>query len=176
MACIKLPSRMVEWLVVVKITSMDMIGDKDWADYNQLIGTDAFDSFAEATIIWRRKVDPSINRYGEDININSTIDIPLRCIVNYNYMRSWPITNQTESGETNEQSIQVLFSKTHLKSLGYLNGDGLFIYQPDYDRFLLDGTIRKPVGDSSVSQARDGSIMFEVIMVEQRTETGQIRS
>lgn len=155
---------------------MDLIGTQDWNDYKKVIGQDAFDTFGQATIIWRRKVDPSINRYGEDVNNNATVDIPLTCLVNYNYMRSWPITSLTESGENNEQSIQVLFSKTYLQSLGYINDAGLFIYQPDFDRFILDGLIRKPVGDSSISQAKDGAIMFEVLMIEQRTETGRIRS
>lgn len=156
---------------------MQLISDADWNDYKSLIGNDAFDTFGQATIIWRRAKSPGIDRFKEDGATSNTEDIPLKCLVNYNYMRSWPITSFAtgESGELNEQSIQVLFSKNYLQSLGYVNADGLFSYLPDFDRFLLDGLIRKPVGDSSVSQAKDGSMIFEVIMVEQSTKTGKKR-
>lgn len=154
---------------------MDLIGARDWADYKSLIGQDAFDTFGQKIIIWRKQTS-NIDRYGEDNIAGSHVDIPLTCLVNYNYMRSWPITTLTESGETNQQSIQVLFSKKYLLSLGYLNADGIFDYQPDYDRFILDGLIRKPVGDSSVSQSHDEDTMFEVIMAEQRTPTGLMRT
>lgn len=154
---------------------MDLIGAKDWADYKSLIGQDAFDSFGQKTIVWRKQTS-NVDRYGEDNIGGSTVDIPLMCLVNYNYMRSWPITLETESGENYEQSIQVLFSKKYLLSLGYLNSSGVLDYQPDYDRFILDGLIRKPVGDSSVSQAHDEDVMFEVIMIEQKTQTGLKRT
>lgn len=153
---------------------MDLIGAADWADYQSLIGVDALDTFAQATIVWRRQIT-NVDRWKEDNVEGQTQDITLRCLVNYNYMRSWPITNMTESGEIEQQSIQVLFFKDYLNGLGYVNNNGLFIYKPDYDRFVLDGLIRKPVGDSSVSQAKYGALLFEVIMVEQRTLTGQMR-
>lgn len=153
---------------------MDLVGTQDWNDFKSLFGTDVVDTFMQAIIIWRR-VTSNLDRWKEGNGIN-TLDIPLQCLVNYNYMRSWPITNLTESGETEEQSIQVLFAKDYLNSLGYINQNGLFIYQPDIDRFILDGLIRKPVGDSSVSQAANGALLFEVIMVEQATRTGTIRS
>lgn len=154
---------------------MDLIGKANWNDFKKLIGEHAHDTFSKAIIIWRREVT-DIDRWKEDNAQGQTVDIPLECLVNYNYFRSWPITLTTESGETQEQSIQVLFSKNYLSGIGYLNDDGFFDYNPDKDLFVLDGLIRRPMGDSSVSQAYDESLMVEVIMIEQKTPTGTSRS
>lgn len=153
---------------------MDQIGAQDWEDYKALIGSDSFDTFGQAKIIWRRLIT-NVDRFGEDNIAGQTVDIPLTCLANYNYMRSWPITVFSESGSNYEQSVQVLFSKSYLQGLGYVNDAGLFIYKPDYDLFILDGLIRRPVGDSAVSQAKDGALIYEIILVEQRTPTGTSR-
>lgn len=154
---------------------MDLVGSDNWADFKALFGEYASDTFAKATIIWRKLLS-NVDRWKEDNDLGTTVDIPLTCLVNYNYMRSWPISNMTESGETEEQSIQVLFNKQYLQSQGYLDDSGKFNYEPDMDRFVLDGLIRKPMGDTSVSQAYDSTLWFVVIMIEQRTPTGTERS
>jgi len=133
----------------------------------------AADTFAQQTITWRRRTS-TLQRFKED-DTNKTADVELKCLCNYNYLRSWPITNNKESGEINAQSVQVLFGKQYLKDLGYLDNDGKFIYNQDYDRFILDGTIRKPVGDTGVSQVFDEAVWVSVIMVEQPTATGDKR-
>lgn len=155
---------------------MKQIRDQDWTDFKNLIQTDAFDTFAPNTIIiWRRSINPAVaDRYRED-GPATTVDINLRAIVNYNYMRSWPVTSFEEAGELQAQSIQVLFSMADLEAGGYLT-DGHFSYNPDYDRFVVDGIIRKPAGDSGVSQDNTGPLLYEVIMVEQATETGEKRT
>ena len=153
---------------------MNLISDQDNNDFKALFGMDAADTFAQQTIIWRRQTT-NIDRWKEDNNSGITTDVALKCLINYNYMRSWPISNMKEAGETEEQSIQVLFNKAYLQSLGYLDQYGKFDYQADYDRFIVDGTIRKPMGDTSVSQAFDTSLWYVVIMVEQRTPTGTDR-
>lgn len=157
-----------------------LISDGDFADFNNLIQVDGFDTFADGmTIIWRRALNPSVmDRYRED-GPPSTQDVVLRAIVNYNYMRSWPITNQEESGELQGQSIQVIFSMKDLEIGGYLktvDGQLHFDYNPDYDRFVVDGIIRKPSGDSGVSQSNVGPLLYEVIMIEQATATGENRT
>lgn len=154
---------------------MQIVTDADIAEFKRLFNEDAQDTFAKTTIIWRRLVNPSADRYREDITSDTTQDITLHCIVNYNYMRSWPVSGLAESGQLEEQSVQVLFVKDYLNKLGYVT-NGRFNYQPDFDRFILDGLIRKPVGDSSVSQAFDEALFYEVILIEQATPTGTKRS
>lgn len=153
---------------------MDLIGTQDWADFKSLFNNDVKDTFFNQPIIWRRQ-KTNVDRYGEDNSIGLTEDIILQCLINYNYLRSWPITKFTEQGETDEQSMQVLFLKDYLDKLGYLNSHNYFTYKPDFDRFILDGLICKPVGDSSVSQIPNGSLIVEVILVRQPTNTADIR-
>lgn len=154
---------------------MDLVGTGDWEDFKNLISVDSSDTFGKQTIIWRR-LKSSVDRYKEDNSQGTYHDVTLRCLVNYNYMRSWPITNFTEAGELQAQSIQVIFYKKYLKDNGYLTADGKLDYKPDHDRFVLDGIIRKPVGDSSISQAGDESLLYEVIMEELKTPTGEGRT
>lgn len=153
---------------------MQIVSNADMAEFKRLFNEDVQDTFALTTIIWRRMINPSADRFREDTNTDTTQDIELKCIVNYNYMRSWPVSGLAESGQLEEQSIQVLFVKDYLNKLGYVV-DGRFDYRPDFDRFVLDGLIRKPMGDSSVSQAFDEALFYEVIMIEQATPTGEKR-
>jgi hypothetical protein len=149
---------------------MDLLAN-DWDDFKNLISVDGQDTFCKQTIIWRRvttKVDP----FMEDNSQGLHQDITLKCLCNYNYMRSWPVTNFTESGGNDRQSTQVLFTKEYLRGLGYLNADGYFDYNPVLDKFILDGLIMEPAGDSSVSQAGDDPLLQEVILVRQPTTTG----
>lgn len=153
---------------------MNLVNQADWDAFKNLISVDAQDTFFQQTIIWRRKLT-RVDRYAEDNTQAVMQDINLKCVLNYNYMRTWPITKVTEAGETDEQSIQILFTKQHLRDGGYLNADDFFIYDPAADRFIIDGFVMKPMGDSSVSQAQDGSLLISVIVVRQTGVTGKIR-
>lgn len=153
---------------------MNLLSGKDWTDFENLISVDAQDTFFQQTIIWRRILTTK-DRYGEDNPASISTDIPLKCQLNYNYMRSWPISKTSEAGETDEQSIQIYFVKKYLKDSGYLNASDYFIYDPGYDRFIIDGLEMKPMGDSSVSQSGEGSLLISVIVVRQPSVTAQGR-
>lgn len=149
----------------------NLISGADWAAFESLISDDVQDTFFQQKIIWRRATTMS-DRYGEDNEALITSDIPLLCQLNYNYMRTWPITKTSEAGETDEQSIQIYFTKKYLRDLGYLNSNDYFIYNPGLDRFIIDGLIMKPMGDSSAAQAEDGALLISVIVVRQPPDTG----
>lgn len=149
----------------------NLIAGSDWSSFESLISTDAQDTFFQQNIIWR-KVLTTKDRYGEDNPAAITSDITLKCLLNYNFMRSWPISKTSEAGETDEQSIQILFVKKYLRDLGYLNGDDYLVYDPGMDRFIIDGMIMKPMGDSSVSQAEGGALLISLIVVRQPSTTG----
>lgn len=153
---------------------MDLVGATDWAAFESLISTDAHDTFFQQSIVWKRQ-RTRLDVYGEDNEAGLYDSITLKCLLNYNYMRTWPITKVTESGETDEQSIQIFFSKKYLRDLGYLNGDDYFIYNSGTDKFIIDGLLMKPMGDSSVSQAEGGALLISVIVVRQPTITGKDR-
>lgn len=153
---------------------MDLIGQADFDAFEALIGEDAQDTFFTQPIVWRRKIT-RIDRYSEDNDQGLSEDIILLGLCNYNYMRSWPISRTTETGETDEQSIQLLFTKKHLRDQGYLNNQDYFVYDPGQDFFLIDGLLLKPMGDSSVSAIQDHSLLISIVVVRQSTLTGNSR-
>lgn len=152
---------------------MDLLGT-DMDAFIALMNTDVADTFFNDTVIWVRE-KTQLNLYKEDNAGASKASVTLKCLINYNYLRSWPITKNYEQGEEDGQSMQVLFNKEYLKGLGYLDSNGLFIYNQDFDRFIVDGLIHKPVGDGSVSQVKNGALLFEVILIRQKVNTGDKR-
>jgi hypothetical protein len=152
----------------------DLVGSSEWAAFHALF-EDAADTFAQHPITWRR-VMTNLDRWKEDNQDGQTVDVQLVCLNNYNYMRSWPVTNFTEAGEVNSQSVQVLFGMKYLRDLGYLDNNNKFMYNQDKDRFILNGHIMKAAGDTPVSQAYDSDIWYSVILVEQPTATGDKRN
>jgi|SRR5882757_4846236 len=153
---------------------MNVISDIDWDSFRALHETDVQDTFFQQQIIWKRQ-RTRVDRFGED-NSSATVDsISLKCLLNYNFMRTWPISKTGEAGETDEQSIQIYFGKKYLRDLGYLDANDYFAYDPGYDRFVIDGMIMKPMGDSSVAQIQTNSLLVSVIVVRQPPATGKLR-
>lgn len=152
----------------------DLLGSA-WGVYKDLMGS-AHLTFSQKSVIWKRRIE-LVNRYGEDTDStkNNFNNVPLLVLINYNYMRTWPITNNTESGEIDEQSAQIIINKDYLKTNGYLNDSGYFNYQPDYDRLIIDGLQYKFFGDTSVAQMQDDDVHITFIVKRDITETGTNR-
>lgn len=128
--------------------------------------------FFTKAVVWRRCVQ-NINRYQEDPV--STQDVTIHTLSNYNYMRSWPITVPVESGEIDRQSIQLLFLRKEFVDLNLLTSDGYIAMDPARDRFIMEGLVYKPVGDTLVSQAGSNDILISIIVKREETHTGDFR-
>lgn len=130
--------------------------------------------FFNKPVIWKRCIT-EINRYGEDqSSADYAPDITIHTLANYNYMRSWPITVTTESGEIDRQSTQLLFLKKEFVDLDLMN-DGYPKIDPARDRFIIDGLVHKAVGDTFVSQAGTYDIIFSLVVKREETPTGEFR-
>ena len=88
-------------------------------------------------------------------------------------MRTWPIDQPSIAGEVDRQSIQLFFNKEILNDLGYLSVYGNLAYNPDYDRFRLDGILYRPSGDTAAAQNMLSDIFFLLILQREETETTQ---
>lgn len=153
---------------------MDVVGTQDWADFESAISTDAQDTFFKEIIVWRRTLT-NLDRWKEDNLTAQTNDVQLKCLINYNFPRSWPVTGYTETGEIDKESMQVLFVKKYLRDLGFIDSNGLFIYNEDLDYFYLNGLKYKPSGDTDASQANTDALIVAVIMLRQKPDTGNKR-
>lgn len=128
--------------------------------------------FFTKPVVWKRSTS-YLNRYQEDSN--TSIDVTLHTLSNYNYMRSWPITVPTESGAVDRQSIQLLFLRKELADLGLLSSGGYMQMDTERDRFIIDGLVYKNVGDTFVSQAGNTDVLISIIVKREDTPTGTDR-
>lgn len=150
---------------------MSFISDIDKTEFEAIISDSmTSENFGSKTLIWFKAISGALNRFGEDSEeIKDGINIP--CLINYNYMRSWPITQYSEAGEVNRQSMQVLISKKFLKDNGFLTYDGYFDYSPGHDDFAIDGVKYEAAGDTPASQAYTDDLLFTLILIPQLKPT-----
>lgn len=142
---------------------MGFIPNSKWDEYRGILNT-SFSDFGEKVITLFKANQPIDPIHEDKLPELITPGIELKALLNYNYMRTWPITVARESGELDRQSIQVYINKEYLKSINLLTPHGNLDYRPDLDRFFIDGLFYKASGDTAVSQAKDKDIFFTVII------------
>lgn len=150
----------------------DLVDSPIWQEYQDLIGIDAADTFFQDEIIWKKAV-PFLDEHGEDEIGEDFDDITLKCLVDYNDFRTWPITRNTGTGEIDKQTAVVLFTLKSLEDLNLLNSNGNFDYDADEDRFELDGILYKSAGDTNTAQAQDGPLLFQLVLEREITSTSE---
>lgn len=148
---------------------MDYIGTKNWALFSKVL-RDAKNTFSKKTIEFIR-YPRELNRYREDPVQATPVITLVEVLLNYNYMRTWPITQSSLSGEIDRQSIQIFFNKVYLKELGLLTVNNNLDYDPSMDRFIIDGIKYKAVGDTAASQAPNDDIHYLVIVKREENIT-----
>lgn len=155
---------------------MGIIDKKTWGDLAALVNeaTNQGD-FSNKHITWRRK-KAVLTEFAEDQDSFTNFeDVDLLVLCNYNFLRSWPVTAETESGQLDRQSIQLMINKQYLRDLGYINSSNYIKYNPDYDRFILDGVTYRAMGDTPASQALDDDLFISIIIQREETFTGNVR-
>lgn len=150
----------------------DIVGQEIRDIFHGLINS-AHKSFDKRLIIWSKQTT-KVNRFGEDTG-PQFVDTPLLCLINYNYKRAWPVTQNTEAGEMDRESAQVYFNKDYLRSLGLINDNNYFDYDSGTDRFLLDGLVYSAQGDTAVAQLDNDDLFITVILKREATATGDNR-
>lgn len=152
---------------------MSLIPASKWQEFSDIMRA-AHDTFEQKTVTWKR-LNSGMDRFGEDTQDNLYDTIDLKVQLNYNYMRSWPITQRTETGDLDRESVQLLVNKRYLAENGWINADGYFAYNMGDDYFLINGLKHVPMGDTMVSQAYDDDILFSIILKRDETPTGTNR-
>lgn len=139
------------------------ISQAQWDKFKSIIN-DFHEDANQDEILWYRYIE-KISRHGEDkANGSLAPAIPLKCLMNYNYIKNWPSTKFTETGELDNQSTLVVFNVSYLKKLGYTNEHNKLVYKQDKDIFIHRGDIYLPTGDTFISQAKDEPLLFSIIL------------
>lgn len=148
---------------------MDYVGKKNWKLYSAVL-RGAKDTFSKKVIQFV-KYPRVLERFREDPTNPAPNIVNVEVLINYNYMRTWPITQTSTSGEIDKQSLQIFFNKVYLKEQGLLTINNNLDYDPSMDRFIIDGITYKPVGDTAASQAPSDDIHYLVIAKREENTT-----
>lgn len=143
-----------------------MVKNHSWNRYKKII-TDFLDLDAgRQTITWAKHVNQYLN-HAED-GSPRYYNIPIEALCYYNAFRNWPINKATVSGELDDENLSILISKNYIEQIGYLNQEGYWNFNWSEDRFVINGIVYKPSGDTQVSQAKDEALVFLVILKRDR--------
>lgn len=143
-----------------------------WAKYRQIIN-DASATFNNEILIWNR-LSIRLDRDGEDASAsaNSFNQINLNALLQYNIFRTWPIDKSTDTGMINNQSLLIIFNKDYLASLGYINANNNFDFDPGNDFFTIHGVDYKPMGDTPAGQADNDPLFIYIVCERMRVSSG----
>ena len=147
-------------------TPAALVPNKSWDRYKRIISTFMDKDAGRQSIIWAKNVDQLLT-HGEDY-IPKYYRIEIEALCFYNAFRNWPINKVTVSGELDEENLSILVTTEYIKSIGYLNKDGYWDFDWSKDRFVINGQVYKPSGDTQVSQAKDQALVFMVILKRDR--------
>lgn len=151
---------------------INMLSDTDWTRYKNIISDFVDLDAGKQPVLWLNRVNQMLP-FGED---STEVYIPtqLEALFQYNHFRTWPISNPTQSGELDLSTVAMYISAQLLRENGYLNEYGYWNFDWSSDRFVLEGKVYKPTGDTQVSQAKDQALLFMVVLQRENPEDNQL--
>lgn len=152
---------------------MAFINNEDWADYENVINEFHNDAFQQSVLF--RRLIRDVNLLGSDQDKPLYKDLEIKGLVLYNHFRTWPINTQTLQGDIDKESVMLFLNSKYLEDLGLLNDNRLLKFNPVKDRFIIDGQVYKPSGDSKTSQTNDKTLLNFIVLRKDILETGEDR-
>lgn len=143
-----------------------LVPNKSWDRYKKIITSFMNVDAGRQTILWAKNVNQLLT-HGEDY-IPKYHQIEIEALCYYNAFRNWPIDKPTISGELDEENLSILVTVDYIRQIGYLNADGYWDFNWSMDRFVINGIVYKPSGDTQVAQAKDQALVFMVILKRDR--------
>lgn len=143
---------------------MTFVKDKSWERYKKIVNKFIDNDSGRQPFIWLHKVNQP-SAYSEDGNV-SYIPTVLEGLFQYNYIKTW-VSNQQRnsiSGELDNGDQVLYISANLLKKGNLLNNYGYWDFNWAEDRFIINGKVYQPGGDTQVAQAKDVPLLFFVIL------------
>lgn len=138
------------------------VSDADWNQYQNIINDFIDNDAGRQPFLWLRKIDQPL-AYGEDSGIVYE-PVQLEGLFLYNYIKTWPINTQSLTGEFDIGNIVLYISGRLLGNNGFLDEYNYWDFNWSEDRFILNGKVYKPGGDTQVAQAKDIPLLYFVTM------------
>lgn len=149
---------------------MGFMKPEDWQKYIDTMNAWQDDMFQQP-ITWNRYV-VTRDLNGEGTN-QRMIPTQIKGLVQYNYFRSWPITKIKDSGEIDKESLLVFLNIKYLADNGWANADGNLIFEPSYDRFIINGLTYKSMGESQTAQASNKPLFIFMVLKREELATSE---
>lgn len=140
------------------------VWDRYKAIVNDFVEVDA----GKQPLIWLKRFDHMLS-YGEDTG-NNYEPYLLDGLIQYNYIRTWPSLKETVSGELDGINIVLYVTKRSLAENGHLTKDGYWDFDWAQDKFVINGKVYSPSGDTQVAQAHDEALLFFVVLKRETPE------
>jgi hypothetical protein len=142
-----------------------------WDLYNNAINKTANDLFFQKEISWYRLIE-NLNIHNEDQGKEYSL-VTLKCLLDYNTFRTWPIDLPTISGSVDRQSLLVVLNKKYLADNNWLTPSGHFNFKPGADYFIIDDIEYRDAGDTNAAQTSDDNLLFYLILRRSEYKTGE---
>lgn len=139
-----------------------LIPDRVWNRYKQIVNDFIDTDVGKQIITWRRYIDQPLP-FGEDSG-QQYEDVKIKVLIGYNHFKTWPSNLDTVSGELDKINLAIWVSARLLGEYGYLNENGYWDFNRSYDRFIVNGIEYKAAGDTQVAQAKDEALLFMVVL------------
>ena len=138
------------------------LSNLDWNRYKKIVNDFIDQDAGKQPFMWLRKFE-QIMPFGEDVGIKYE-PISLEGLFHYNYIKTWGTQGLSISGELDATDVVLYISKRLLEEHGFINEYGYWAFNWAEDRFIVEGKVYKPFGDTQVAQANNEALLFFVIL------------
>lgn len=144
------------------------VPDIDWDRYKSIINDFIDVDSGKQPFLWLKKIEQPLS-YGED---SGTVYTPYQLygLFQYNYIKSWPTQPNSISGELDYSNIVLYISARLLRLNNLVNQYGYWDFNWSDDRFIINGKVYRPGGDTQVAQAKDEPLLFFLILQREDPE------
>lgn len=139
-----------------------------WKRYKAIVNDFLEVDAGKQPVTWLKRFDQML-AYGEDTG-NRYQPFFLDGLIQYNYIRTWPSLKETISGELDSINIVLYITKRSLEEAGHLTPDGYWDFDWAQDKFVINGKVYSPAGDTQVAQAHDEALLFFVVLKRETPE------
>lgn len=139
-----------------------------WDRYKSIVNDFVDEDAGKQKLTWLRRIRQPLP-YGEDTGYKYNAVI-LEGLLQYNFIRTWPSLKETVSGELDGINIVLYVTKRTLEEKGYMTADGYWNFDWVQDKFLINGRVYSPAGDTQVAQASDEPLLFFVVLKRETPE------
>ena len=145
------------------MAKISRVPKKAWDRYKDIINNFIDLDSGKQPFIWLKNIDQPL-AFGEDSGVKY-IPTKLEGLFQYNFIKTWSSSGRNSlSGELDSGNMVLYISANLLRENNLLNEYGYWDFNWSEDRFILNGKVYKPSGDTQVAQASDEALLFFIIL------------